>query len=104
MRQAKLGRGGWITVAKCVPPGRGQGEVLRRRIVSVGDQFEGAHETVSLDVLDEVAPISINWMDFSLYGNPMVEHDLLTQPCISCEQGDWAVESKNLDSLVGHGG
>ncbi|HEY6532857.1 MAG TPA: hypothetical protein VIY72_11165 [Acidimicrobiales bacterium] len=60
------------------------------------------HQVVSTDpaVLTEVAEISTNWIDFTLYGNPELETTLLQDPCGSCAAGTWTTASKNLDLLV----
>jgi hypothetical protein len=65
-------------------------------------RFEGDHVTVSTDadVLSEVAEISTNWIDFTLYGNSQVKQTLLENPCGICAPGTWAVAAKNLDLHV----
>jgi dienelactone hydrolase len=66
----------------------------------VARRFEGTHVEVSIDadILLEVAEISTNWIDFSLYGNPLVAQSLLENPCASCASGTWTVEAKSLDA------
>jgi predicted dienelactone hydrolase len=65
----------------------------------VAHRFEGTHVEVSTDagVLLEVAEISTNWIDFSLYRNPLVAQSLLEDPCGSCAPGTWTVEAKDLE-------
>ncbi len=51
------------------------------------------HQVVSTDpsILAEVAEISTNWIDFTLYGNPELERTLLDDPCGACAPapGPW---------------
>ncbi len=63
---------------------------------------EGDHRTVSTDpgILEEVAQISTNWIDFTLYGNPQVRQTLQENPCASCDPGVWTIDAKNLDLHV----
>ena len=65
----------------------------------VAQRSAGEHQTVSTDagILAEVAEISTNFIDYSLYGNPQVKQALLQQPCRACEAGTWTIASKNLE-------
>ena len=64
----------------------------------VAHRSEGTHEKVSTDagILLEVAEISTNWLDFTLYRTPTVKQTLLEKPCSTCAAGTWTVEAKNL--------
>jgi dienelactone hydrolase len=68
----------------------------------IASRFEGTHVKVSTDasVLEEVAQISTQWIDFALYGNAQVMQSLLDNPCASCAQGTWSIQAKNLDLHV----
>lgn len=65
-------------------------------------RFEGDHRTVSTDaaILRDVAEISTNWIDFTLYANPQVKQNLVNGPCAECAAGTWTVQAKNLDLHV----
>jgi hypothetical protein len=67
----------------------------------VAQRFEAPHEKVSTDaaILAEVAEISTNFIDYSLYGNPHVKAALLDKPCGACAADTWTIESKNLDAV-----
>ena len=56
------------------------------------------HVTVSTDpaILQEVAAISTQWIDFSLYGNPDVAQALLENPCPGCAPGTWTITARYL--------
>ncbi len=65
----------------------------------IAARFEGTHLYVSTDagVLQEVADISTQWLDFALYGSAQVGQALLDNPCPRCATGTWSVQSKNLE-------
>lgn len=68
----------------------------------IARRFEADHRKVSTDtdILQEVAEISTNWIDFTLYANPEVKQNLIDSPCQSCEAETWTVDFKNLDLHV----
>jgi hypothetical protein len=51
-------------------------------------------------LLDEVAPIGIDWFALAFDGNRAARARLVDDPCPTCAPGTWTVESKNLGSLV----
>lgn len=63
----------------------------------------GDHVLVSTDVnvLSEVAGISLNWLDLAIYGT-QAAYDALhaDPPCEGCTAGDWSLTEKNLDALL----
>ena len=63
---------------------------------------EADHRTVSTDpgILDEVAEISTNWIDFTLTANPRVRRMLVENPCGHCAPETWSVQAKNLELHV----
>ena len=63
---------------------------------------EADHRTVSTDpgILDEVAEISTNWIDFTLTANPRVRRTLVENPCGHCASETWSVQTKNLELHV----
>jgi len=68
----------------------------------VARRSEASHQTVSTDeaILGEVAEISTNWIDFTLYGNPELEAVLVDDPCSACPPGTWTTQAEDLDVLV----
>jgi hypothetical protein len=67
----------------------------------IAHRSEGTHEVVSTDagILAEIAEISTNFIDFALFGNPLVEQSLLEKPCGACAAGTWTIEAKSLDAV-----
>ena len=57
-----------------------------------------AEVSTDAGILLEIAEISTNWIDFTLYGSPLVEQSLLEKPCSTCAAGTWTLEAKNLDA------
>jgi hypothetical protein len=61
------------------------------------------HPTVSTTesiLVDEVAPISIDWFALSFYGSRPALKALTTDPCPACAPDLWTVMHKNLDAMV----
>lgn len=62
----------------------------------------GDHVTVSTDmkILEDVAEISLNWLDLSLYGTKEA-YDTLTSSmvCASCDAGPWKLKAKEIEKL-----
>lgn len=65
----------------------------------IATRFEADHVTVSTDtaILGEVAQIGLQWLDFALYGNPLVQKAVVNTPCPGCAPGTWSVQAKDLD-------
>jgi hypothetical protein len=56
------------------------------------------HITVSTDpaILDEVAEISVNWLDAVVNGNEASLDALSNDPCAACADDLWSVDTKNI--------
>jgi len=65
----------------------------------IAERAAGDHPTVSTDpaMLAEVAEISTNWIDFTLYGNPELVPVLTAKPCATCPPGTWGIQAKHLE-------
>lgn len=63
----------------------------------------GEHQTVSTDmmILDDVAEISLHWLDLSLYGTQEAYDQLSSSKvCAGCDAGPWTLKQKELQKLV----
>ena len=67
----------------------------------VASRNSGDHVTVSTTpaIFDEVAYLSINWLDLVLNGNETASRNLTETPCGECPPGTWTVEFKDLEAL-----
>jgi len=65
----------------------------------VASRATGDHVTVSTDtgILDEVAEIGVNWMEFALFGDEDARAVLVDNPCRACARDLWTVQAKHLD-------
>lgn len=68
----------------------------------VAHRSAGDYPTVSTtaSILDEVAEISVRFIDLALYGTKGSKRELLEDPCPPCAPGTWSVTAKHLDQLV----
>jgi hypothetical protein len=69
----------------------------------VARRDDGDHPTVSTAesiLVDEVSGIGLKWFALVFNRSRKAQEQLVSNPCPACAPGTWAVESKNLDSLV----
>lgn len=68
----------------------------------VAHRSEGNHPTVSTTASileEEVAEISVRFIDLALYGTKSARRELLDNPCPSCAPDTWSVTAKHLNEL-----